>query len=152
MCRLNQGARDSPTAQSLALVRPRTIKHLRIEKHPGWSDAEKRKLEKYANQPGLFDRDGHVRTPLEAPRFRAAYEYHCFESGCRGHRQGVLDWELVALQRHMRDLDDRSAEREIRARFLEQMCSESRAPAFFVGNQAKRPQTFSVLGIFYPKR
>jgi hypothetical protein len=32
------------------------------------------------------------------------------------------------------------------------MCATDREIAFYVGNQAKRPRVFSVLGVYYPKR
>jgi hypothetical protein len=32
------------------------------------------------------------------------------------------------------------------------MCAADRDVAFFVGNQAKHPGVFSVLGVYWPKR
>jgi hypothetical protein len=152
MCRIVAGTRESHSAQSLALVRPREVKGLDIEPHPGWSDAERRKLEAYSNQPELFDQERTNRSPLEAPRFRAYYRYTCGELTCRGHRQGLLDWELVALQRNLRGFSDVQAIEQIQAKFLGQMFAARKDPAFYVGNQAKWAQTFSVLGVFYPDR
>ncbi|MFC7545202.1 hypothetical protein [Plantactinospora sp. GCM10030261] len=99
MCRLNRSSRDDPSAQSLALVRVMDVSGLILEPHPGWTPEEQRKINLYVNQLDLFA--SHDRTPLEAPRFRCAYRYRCCDPTCRGHRQGVLDWELVALQRRL---------------------------------------------------
>jgi hypothetical protein len=71
MCRLNRAVKERPDAQSLALVRPKDVADLKVELHPGWTPEEQRKLDAYANQPSLFG--GRDRTPLQAPRFKAAY-------------------------------------------------------------------------------
>ncbi len=150
MCRLNAAARVRPDAKSLALVRPKEITGLRIERHPGWTPSEQNKIDRYVQQLDLFDeRD---RTPLEAPRFKAWYRYVCHEPGCKGHEQGLIDWEFVALQRRLSHLPDTEARQHLTDRFLGAMCGPDRATAFFVGNQAKRVHVFSVLGVYYPKR
>lgn len=150
MCRLNRAVRADPNAQSLALVRPREVTRLEIAPHPGWTPDQQKKIDAYANQPDLFD--SKDRTPLEPPRFRGIYHYRCFDRQCRGHRQGILDWEFVALQRHLARLGDRALAAELRRKFLTTMCDPSRDVAFYVGNQAKRPHVFSVLGVYYPRR
>jgi hypothetical protein len=150
MCSLFQNCKRSASAKSLALVRPRKVLSLDIEQHPGWTPDQQNKIDQYVTQEQLFqERD---RTPLEAPRFQARYRYLCQESNCNGHRQGVLDWEFVALQRRLRDLDDELAMQQLRSRFFDMMCAGKRAPAFYVGNQAKRAHVFSVLGVYYPER
>jgi hypothetical protein len=100
MCRLNRAVRDRPDAQSLALIRPARVDGLRVTPHGGWTPSEQRKIDAYVSQLDLLD--NRDRVPLEAPRFRAAYRYQCHEPGCKGHLQGLLDWELVALQRRLR--------------------------------------------------
>ncbi|MGC5032317.1 hypothetical protein [Micromonospora sp. DT229] len=150
MCRLNREAQDHADAQSLALVRPREVRALKVTPHPGWNDDEQRKIEAYASQPDLFS--GRTRTPLQAPRFKAAYHYRCHEPGCKGHKQHVIDWELVALQRRLADHSDAALREALETKFLEEMCAPNRDVAFYVGNQAKRVQVFSVLGVYWPKR
>lgn len=150
MCRLNRAARADPHAQSLALIRPREITRLEITPHPGWTPDQQQKIAAYANQPDLFDPGG--RTPLAAPRLRGTYHYRCFDRRCRGHRQGMRDWEFVAEQRRLAHLGDRALAAALRRKFLSTMCDPSRDVAFYVGNQAKRPWVFSVLGVYYPRR
>ena len=151
MCRLVTQTKMSAAAKSLALVRPRQVLALDVEPHPGWTPDQQAKIDQYVRQERLFAEQN--RTPLEAPRFKAWYRYRCHDVDCRGHRQGVLDWELIALQRmRLAHLDDAAAIQEIRAKFLDLMCGRDRMPAFFVGNQAKHASVFSVLGVFYPKR
>ncbi|WP_347671163.1 hypothetical protein [Micromonospora sp. B11E3] len=150
MCRLNRDAQARPDAQSLALVRPSEVRGFKVTRHEGWTPEEQRKIEAYVSQPDLFS--GRSRTPLQAPRFKAAYHYRCHESGCRGHKQHVIDWELVALQRRLHGYSDAALAQALEAKFLDEMCAPGRDVAFYVGNQAKRVHTFSVLGVYWPKR
>lgn len=152
MCHLYRDARADANAQSLALVRPRTVDGLIVEPHPGWTADEQRKIDAYVRQPDLFG--GQDRTALEPPRFRAYYRYHCQDSGCGGHRQGVLDWELVAFQRRLTraGVGDGELHQAISVKFLDELCAPSRDVAFYVGNQAKRAHVFSVLGVYWPPK
>jgi hypothetical protein len=150
MCRLNQNARERPDAKSLALIRPRDVERLRITPHGGWTPDEQRKIDSYVQQLDLLsDQD---RTPLEAPRFRGAYRYRCHDSRCRGHEQGLLDWEFVALQRRLAHLGSDELRQALEDKFLTMMCDPQRDTAFYIGNQAKRVHVFSVLGVYYPTR
>lgn len=150
MCKLNRAARENANAQSLALVRPRDVDTLKITRHPGWSPEEQRKIDAYVNQPALFGKKD--RTPLEAPRLRGTYQYRCHDLQCGGHRQGLLDWEFVVLQRRIYGLPDEEITRRLQAKFFTMMCDGPRDVAFYVGNQAKRAHVFSVLGVYYPPR
>jgi hypothetical protein len=148
MCRLHRGATmESP---SLALVRPKHVTAFKITRFPGWTPEQQAKIDKYVSQLDLFGNED--RTALQAPRLSGAYHYLCHEPGCGGHKQGFLDWEFVALQRRLRDRDDAAACRELEQKFLRQMCGPDREVAFYVGNQAKHPRTFSVLGVYWPRR
>jgi len=153
MCRLRRSAAADATARSLALVRPTEILGFRLEKHPGWTKDEQSKIDGYVNQLG-FDVFEEVqdKTPLEAPRFKGFYKWRCADPKCGTHEQSIIDWEFVALQRHLRNHADAETRAAIRKRFYEEMCAPDRDVAFYVGNQAKRPQTFSILGLYYPKR
>jgi hypothetical protein len=150
MCKLNSDARHNANAKSLALVRPQDVSGLLIERHPGWTIEEQKKINKYVNQPDLFD--SREKTPLQAPRFRAKYKYRCHDRQCGGHVQGLLDWEFVTLQRRLAALTDAEAYNAMRERFVTTMCGPRCETAFFVGNQAKRAHVFSVLGVYYPTR
>jgi hypothetical protein len=148
MCAVLQDVRDHPPAKSLALVRPKEIYDVEIQQHPGWTSDEQAKIDAYVSQ---FDMFGGDRTPLEAPRYKGWYRYRCHQAGCRTHRQGILDWEFVALQRRLSG-GDASMKAALRAKFLEEICAPSKDFSFYVGNQAKHWQTFSVLGAYYPSR
>lgn len=151
MCALNQDNRPGvPTGRSLALIRPRGVKSLVIKPHPGWSEDQERKIVRYTDQLSLLGNED--RTPLEAPRMRGWYLYTCWAAGCAGHRQGILDWEFVALQRQpaLRRASDEELRRALSGKFLDMMCRRGREVAFYVGNLSKRHHVFSVLGVYYP--
>lgn len=152
MCGLLTAVRDRPPARSLAAIRPLRVLGIDIEKHPGWTLAEQAKIDHYVNQLELPGLGRGPKTALEAPRFKGWYRYLCGAQGCGSHRQGIYDWEWVALQRRLSDRDDAAAMAELRKRFLDQICSPGNDLLFFVGNQAKRQQSFMILGAFYPRR
>lgn len=152
MCSLLDAVRQNPAARSLAAIRPREVTGLDIEPHPGWTADEKRKIDKYVSQLELPGMGRGPKTALEAPRFRGWYHYLCHGRNCRQHRQGIIDWEWVALQRNLSGRDDEETQTELRKRFLGKICSPSNDAVFFVGNQAKRQHVFMVLGVYYPPR
>jgi hypothetical protein len=146
MCSLNE--RSLKGGPSLGLVRAREVLGLDIEDHPGWSEDEQQTINDYVNQPELFDA-GKPKTALEAPLFKAFYRWKCLDNACKGHRQGLLDWEFTAFQRRLHMSADRARE-AIRHKWLDEVCGPSKDVYFFVGNQAKRPHVFSVLGVVWP--
>ncbi|MGW4641449.1 hypothetical protein ACWEN6_23215 [Sphaerisporangium sp. NPDC004334] len=150
MCELIAAVRRQPSARSLAAIRPEKVLDLIIRPHPGWTTAEQRKIDQYVRQLGLFESTS--RTALQAPRFKAWYRYRCGSSTCRAHEQGVYDWELVALQRRLRERDDDTVKRAIQEKFWDMMCAPDRDTIFYVGNQQAHPQSFIVLGVVYPRR
>jgi hypothetical protein len=110
-----------------------------------------RAISNFTSQPDLLNPTAKL-TPLEAPRFEARYEYLCEESGCKGHKQRILDWELVAYERRLRNMSDDAARSSITRQFFDMICSPARRPHFFVGNfaDATKRKNFSVLGMYYP--
>ena len=153
MCRIRDGAASDPRSRSLALVRPAEVIGFRLEPHPGWTRDEQAKIDAYVNQLE-FDvfSDAQDKTPLVAPRFRGFYTWRCGDAACRTHEQSIIDWELVALQRHLWNRSDEEMRAALRQRFFDELCSADNDVAFYVGNQAKRLQTFSILGVYCPKK
>jgi hypothetical protein len=152
MCGLIKAARERPPARSLAAIRPRKVTGIDIEPHGPWTADERRKIDAYVNQLELPGIGRGPRTALDPPRFRGWYRYTCRAPGCGQHRQGIYDWEWVALQRNLAGRSDTEARAALQARFLDEICAPSNDLVFFVGNQQKRPQGFMVLGAFYPPR
>lgn len=148
MCEINSGSL-LPRSRSLAAIQVADVSDFVVTNHPGWTKAEQAKIDSYVNQLDLFG--ANDRTALEAPRFRGKYHWRCSDRACKGHEQGLLDWEFVALQRHLSGRPDDETKTALRQRFLDEICGSGRDLAFYVGNQAKRHNVFSVLGVYYPK-
>jgi hypothetical protein len=147
MCTVN-AASLLPGSRSLAAVRVQDVSDLEVVPHPGWRPDEQKKIDGYVNQLDMFS--SVDKTALEAPRFKARYFWRCSDLACKGHKQGLLDWEFVALQRHFVGLTDVEAVGKLRSRFLDGICASGNDLAFYVGNQAKHHNVFSVLGAYYP--
>lgn len=152
MCDLNAGVAADFNATSLALVRPRVVKRVIVESGKPWTLAQHSKVNQALQQESLF---GEAIPPeLKAPRFRAKYEYSCESAQCKGHSQGILDWELTALQLSLWRNDEATTKEKIRAKYMDDFCSPAKRPHFFVGNMADpvKRRNFSVLGVYSPPR
>lgn len=150
MCSLRDAAAKDSSKPSLGLVRPKEITDFKLSRHEGWTPTEQAKIDAYVNQLELFD--DSEKTPLDAPAYRGHFHWTCWNPACRGHEMGLIDWEFVGQQRHLRGRPDTEIRAALRQRWLDEVCAPDRAVAFYVGNQAKRPQTFSILGVWWPKR
>ena len=149
MCQLAPRA-DEPGARSLAAIRATDVSGLEIALHPGWSRDEQAKIDAYVNQADLFNEKD--KTPLQAPRFIGRYRWRCADPACNSHTQQILDWEFVVLQRRLSGYSDDAAREALRQRFFDEICAKTKDLAFYVGNQAKRRRTFSIIGIYYPPK
>ena len=151
MCQLRAGLEENINGPSLGIVRPEKVTRLAITPHPGWTPAQARAISNFTSQPDLLNPNAKL-IPLEAPRFEARYEYSCEESGCKGHKQRILDWELVAFERRLKNHSDQAARISLTEQFFDMICSPKRRTHFFVGNfaDATKRKNFSVLGMYYP--
>ena len=151
MCQVQADIGADLNGPSLAIVHGRQVKRLVVTKHPGWTQQEAARLAHWAKAPDLF---GTPRArQLQAPRFKATYEWLCDSPECKGHAQRLLDWELTAFQRRFDQDDDATLANRIKEKFLDDMFS-NRAPHFYVGNFASGPKrkSFSILGVFAADR
>jgi hypothetical protein len=141
-----KGRMNEP-APSLGLIKP-TVTGVRVTAGAPWTHDQLRKVEA-ASQPDLFGEGLH---PLEAMPFHVHYEYRCAATGCRGHVQKVLDWELGQAGRAWsRTYGDDTVE-YVRRKWEDQMTAPDRDLYFFIGNQHQHRGSFSVLGTWWPKR
>lgn len=153
MCDLIAGVRADADAASLGAIRPAKVDRiLKFEPHGPWTPAQINVLNAEASQGSLFGPPAAAM--LEPPRLKVRLHYSCLAPACKSHTQRIIDWELTALQRRGRRLDDAALRASIQVKFMEQMFSPDRDPLIFVGNQAAitRRQSFTVLGIYHPKR
>lgn len=159
MCEIQRSANEGRTGPSLGVVRPSEITGIKITPTPPLDAGDRQRRERLAAQGelNLFDEaKRRVSKALELPPFRAHLRYRCTDSGCKGHTQGILDWELTELQRRRRreGVSDEQLKTDITRNFFENATMPDRDPRLYVGNQANpaRRRTFSVLGIYNPKR
>lgn len=137
-CELYSRALNGSAGPSLAAVVPTDIDKLELGLFEGWTPAQQAKMEAHLHQDALFGPKTD-KSILSPPRFEGHYRYRCAARTCKGHRQGLLDWEFTELQRRHKADTDEAAKAAIQKRFLDQLCAPAREPVFFLGNQLKRP-------------
>ena len=150
MCDLVEANRSGsgPGTASLAVVRPVEPPELLITQRSAEQLATwRRRAEGAKNRVSLFDDTDTSKPDFEVVPWRFSYRYRCGKPSCNTHTQTIVDWEVVALWRHVRqhgDWRDRMT-----SKFQTEMWKD-RAAALFVGNQEQHPASFLVLGIFWP--
>jgi len=146
MCAVTQRQKEDGT--SLAVIRPRKPVSLKIQR---MRDAEVvRRRATIAGQGSLFAQE---RKPLEIPPYTFSYAYKCEEQGCRGHEQQIADWEVGQAYRKWRRSypTQEELEAKLRQKWVDELCAADRDARFFVGNVHQHPQSFLVLGVFWPR-
>lgn len=149
MCATRRAQRENGT--SLQMFRVREVSDLVIEDVE--RDPEKSRMaDAWAAQGSLLDKGElkQQREALEQIPFRFQYQYRCSDNDCHGHLQSIVDWEIVQLFRNVRDHAD--WKRQLRKKWLDQMCGSDRDTAFIVGNQHQYPDGFLVLGVWWPPK
>lgn len=151
MCDLIQRNRSGsgPDTPSLAVVRTVEPPELLIDQR----DAEqletwRRRADAIAAQPSLFDDPESSRPEFEVIPWRFRYSYRCLATGCRGHKQTIVDWEAGALWRHVRQR--LNWQDLMRHKFVDELWSPDKDSVLFVGNMEQKPWNFLVLGVFWP--
>ena len=114
-------------------------------------DWNQRQLEKAraAAQGDLFSAPLQRLKPVP---YRLRVIYKCESIGCHGHKQEILDWELGAAG----ILWQRQYKGQTASKILEKwegMLLDDRKESYlYVGNQHQYRKSFSILGVWYPKR
>jgi len=152
MCEILRRQRADGT--SLAVFRPKRVLDILIV--PADVSEEKRAIARaWAAQTSLLDGLGseersHQLRELEVVPWTFKYHYVCSDPECNGHKQSIIDWEIVGTYRKVRNHPN--WQEKVRQRWLGELCSPSRDTAFFVGNQHQHPGSFLVLGVWWPPR
>ncbi|HPG14404.1 MAG TPA: hypothetical protein PK434_06950 [Microthrixaceae bacterium] len=140
---------SGPGTPSLGVVRPVEPPELDITtRDKEQLDKWRSRAEAVAARPSLFDDPSSAKPPFEVVPWRFRYRYRCASPSCNGHAQTIVDWEVNALWRKVRGRPD--WENLMRQKFVDQLWADSRNTVLFVGNQEQRPQSFLILGIFWP--
>lgn len=145
----NRAVRMNQPAPSLGLVKAEDV-HLSIQEGRPWKPNQAAKARR-AVEPTLFD-EAAIRNELEPMPYEIKLRYKCQESGCRGHNQTLIDWEVGAAAFNWKNHYD---EASIPGRLLkkwESMFTPERDSHVFVGNQHQYRHSFSALGVWSPKK
>lgn len=152
MCELLREQKAHRT--SLGAFRPRRVIDLVIE--PSDIKEEKQQIARaWAAQGSLLDgldaqEKQHQIKELELLPWTFKYRYECDDPACNTHTQSIIDWEIAAFYRQVRTRED--WRQRIKDRWIGELCAPNRDTAFFVGNQHQYPQSFLVLGVWWPER
>lgn len=154
MCDLLEANRSGsgPDTPSLAVVRTAGPPELLIDKRDADQlDNWQKRADAIAAQPSLFEDPETAKPAFEIIPWRFRYRYRCLAPACRGdHRQTIVDWEAVALYRHVRYKPDWQS--LMHQKFVDELWAPDRDSVLFVGNMEQRPWNFLVLGVFWPPR
>ncbi|NQT14556.1 MAG: hypothetical protein HQ582_17500 [Planctomycetes bacterium] len=145
-------ARQAQDQTSLGIFRPKKVHDLVISPDdPEW----KAKFREELKQRRMWEyRERTKELPRKIP-FKFHYRFECDDKRCNGkHRMMIEDWEVGAL--FWRSVDDgatrHEAARKVRTKFLDEICSPHNDTHFFVGTTLAHPNSWLVLGLFYPRR
>lgn len=145
MCSIQR--RQEEAKFSLGAFRPRRVRDLTITKISEKWSAEKQLI---VDQMLLFDDNNRPR--LEKIPYEFRYEFDCYEDGCKGHSQIIIDWEIMELYRRVKSTDEATMMRKIRDKFLGELCGIDKDVAFFAGNHSYHRNAFMILGVFWPPK
>ncbi len=146
LCQLQEQQRlhGAPT---LGFFKPREIRKLILERDSSeWGAAEKQRLGQYS----LFEK--HPHEMLEKIPYKFIYEFVCADSSCNGHRLSCVDWEMGQSYRKWRD---HYGPDKWPAAFRNKYESEMMIrfdTHFFVGTVRIHPNSWIIVGLFYPPK
>ena len=126
--------------QSLCLIRPRNTRFIATRKSPIEIEKEREAFRLAARQTSRFDKE---LAELEPSPYKFRFKFED-DSGKHDYQNG--DWEAHAMFWRERN---RTSEAEALS-WMDQTFNENyprRGMAFALGNQAKRPQTWQLLGV-----
>lgn len=136
---------------SLGIFKPKKVTDLVISPdNPEWPP----KFLNALKQQRLFEYRQKTLVPPRKVPFKFHYCFECDDQRCRGkHRMMIEDWEVGALFWKMVDMgcSHEEASRKVREKFLNDLCGSDKNTHFYVGTILAYPNTWVVLGVFYPK-
>ena len=131
---------------TLGVFRPKVIEQLEIKPTKAeWSPEQIDKL----RQHRLFQQEPDHE--LEKLPYEFRYHFRCKAGLCPGHNLMCTDWEAGQAFRKFRDRYGGAWEEKFRQRFETEMI-EKNDTHFYVGTVHRFPDTWLIVGLFYPKR
>lgn len=132
---------------SLGIVKPKIVNRVIIQQRDS-KEVEKAiaKKDSIVNQLDLFEE----KKDLYILPVRIMMEFSCNNSDCTGHKMSILDWEFGQLYRNVIKRVD--WQDKIKSKILNEIFAENRDTHIILGNMVSYPQTFCVLGFFWPPK
>ncbi len=143
---------------SLGIVKPLRIDNIRSENFSRTeSDAFWSNYKKALDQMDLpLDPEtGSSVRPLSPPDYRFKICFHCNDPRCvTGHQFSILDWEIDALYFTCRKRGDSPvvAANKVVSKLTDHVCSDDKDFHFYTGNISSHPETFTVVGLWWPHK
>jgi hypothetical protein len=134
---------------SIGMFRPRQVERLVIERAGPWTPRQ----ESFVRQQrlGLGEAVAREMHELEHLSFTFSYRFRCDDERCsKGHTLQILDWEIGESYRSWSRSDPNGWEEKIRQRYEREL--PERDLHLVVGNLAKHPHSFVIIGLVRPPR
>jgi hypothetical protein len=142
-------AAQAANGTSLALVRPKAIHGLVIEKAAPWSANQKAHLRQ--QHLDLGQAASNQLRELEQIPFTFSYRFTCDDERCvNPHKLQIIDWEIGESYRRWSKRYGDDWEEVIRQTYERDLAE--RDLHLVVGNIAKHPQAFVIIGLVRPPR
>ena len=142
-------AAQAADGTSLALIRPKAILGLVIEKADPWSEKQKAHLRQ--QHLNLGQAASNQLRELEQIPFTFSYRFTCDDERCQNpHKLQIIDWEIGESYRQWSKRYGSGWEAAIRRKYERDLAE--RDLHLVVGNIAKHPQSFVVIGLVRPPR
>lgn len=135
---------------SLGVFRPKEVSDLIVTPDdPDWKASFKAALQ----QARLWETRTVSKEPPRKVPFKFHYRFGCDDTRCKGHKMMIEDWELGALFWKLVDqgASHEEVSKKVRDKFLTELCGPDKNTHFFVGTILAHPNTWVVIGVFYPK-
>jgi hypothetical protein len=147
-------AKEREDGTSLGIVEPKEIINVKVKDRDNEErlnfeqKLENLRVENEAKRAQIPLFDDYTLPELKRLAYvESRFEIHwrCFGQNCNTHRTQALDWGLIELQRKQ---GLSSAQQK-----LEEICNlDKYALKFFMGNIHNHPTSFTIVGLWYPKK
>ncbi|MBS9393928.1 MAG: DUF342 domain-containing protein [Dolichospermum sp. LBC05a] len=136
--------------KSLGIIKPKHInKYYYKDDEREWNE----KQQALQNQLNLFKK------PLELEKIPYKFYYNFVSENGTNHNFSIIDWEIQQLYRKSRNAStkmtqqerEREALEKVRQKLEDEFISQKDL-YFIVGNQQIHPNSFMIIGIFYPPK
>ena len=144
----NRVAKMSDSIPSLGMVRAQ-VREVTIEPGKPWNAKQLAKVRNFS-AADLFNPEG--RKELQPVPYQLRVSYACDQAGCPGHEPSLIDWELGVVGLRWPRLYGQDTARMILEKYRRTLDDSLNNVHLIVGNQHQHRNSFSICGIWSPKR